>query len=306
MPAYKPMKERGLRGQPERVFLQSEKGHLTIELFRYIMERFINWWTTTRPGLDCFLVCDNLSVHRDYDIIEMARSNGIHFINIMPGSSHWFQVHDQQPFGILKKTFSEEMQTSSAPVAAESKVKQTVSMAQFYKAEEKAFQPEVVQEAFRVVGLYPWSPEIIKSNCTENSPTLAEQVSSESVKAAVIAIKECEKEKLQQCREMVEDMEPVEVECVQKAKKRVRRESVCVRTTEDGGEGKRQSKSGKKKDMPSAPPQKKARRVSLGRIRCCVEGCGKKVICTKNWTKCSKCQKDFCPSHAKLFRNHVC
>ena len=103
VPAYKPRKERGMRDQPERVFLQSEKGCLTIELFRYIMERFINWWTATRPGLDCFLVCDNLSVHRDYDIVEMARSKGIHFINIMPGSSHWFQVHDQEPFGILKK-----------------------------------------------------------------------------------------------------------------------------------------------------------------------------------------------------------
>ena len=306
MPAYKPMKERGLRGQPERVFLQSEKGHLTIELFGYIREMFINWWTTTRLGLDCFFVCDHLTVHRDYDINEMARSNGIQFINIMPRSSHWFQAHDQQPFGILKKAFSEEKETSSAPTAAESKVKQTTGMAQFYKVEAKAFLPEVSQEAFRVVGLCPWSPEIIKSNCKENAPALAEQVGGESVKAAVIAIKECEKEKLQQWREMVEDMEPVEVECVQKAKKRVRRESVCDRTTEGGRKGKRQSKSGKKKDMPSAPPQKNAPRVSLGRIRCCVEGCGKKVICTKNWRKCPKCQKDFFRSHAKHFRKHIC
>ena len=29
VPAYKPKKEIGLRGQPERVFLQSEKGYLT-------------------------------------------------------------------------------------------------------------------------------------------------------------------------------------------------------------------------------------------------------------------------------------
>ena len=30
VPAFKPKKERGLRGQPERVFLQNEKGQLTI------------------------------------------------------------------------------------------------------------------------------------------------------------------------------------------------------------------------------------------------------------------------------------
>ena len=94
-PSYKPNEERGIRGQPERVFLQSEKGCLTIQLFHYIMERFINWWTATRPGLDCFLVCDNLSFRKDYDVVELARNKGIHFIHIMPGSSHWFQVHDQ-------------------------------------------------------------------------------------------------------------------------------------------------------------------------------------------------------------------
>jgi len=164
VPAYKPKKERGLRGQPERLFLQSEKGYLTIELFRYIMERFIDWWTHTRPGLDCFMICDNLSVHRDYDIVEMARSNGIHFVNIMPGSSHWFQVHDQEPFGILKRKISEEKKIFSAPAAAKSSVRQTISMAQFYQAEAKAFEPHIVAEAFRKVGLSPWSPEIIKKN----------------------------------------------------------------------------------------------------------------------------------------------
>ena len=126
------------------------------------MERFINWWSATRPGLNCFLVCDNLSVHRDYDIVEMARDKGIHFINIMPGSSHWFQVHDQEPFGILKNTISDEKKTSSPPAAAEPRVRQTISMAQFYKAEAKAFKPSVVVEAFRKVGLMPWNPETIK------------------------------------------------------------------------------------------------------------------------------------------------
>ena len=55
VPAYKPKKERGLRGQPERVFLQSEKGHLTIELFRYIMERFIK---KNENILDCENILD--------------------------------------------------------------------------------------------------------------------------------------------------------------------------------------------------------------------------------------------------------
>ncbi len=104
----KPKKESGLRGQSDRVFLHSEKGYATIELFRYIMERFIKCWTATRSGLDCFLVCDSMSVDRDYDIVENTRNSGIHFINIIPGPSHWFQVHDQELFGIRKKKNSDE------------------------------------------------------------------------------------------------------------------------------------------------------------------------------------------------------
>ena len=103
MPAYKSKKEIGLRQQSQRPFLENKTGRLTIELFRYVMDNFISLWTTPLPGLDCFLICDNLSVHKDCDIIKDTLSKGIHLINIMPGSSHWFQVHDQLPFAILKK-----------------------------------------------------------------------------------------------------------------------------------------------------------------------------------------------------------
>ena len=179
-------------------------------------------------------------------------------------------------------------------------------MSQFYKAEAKAFKPSVVVEAFRNVGLMPWNPETIKKNCMENCPPRAELVSDVSLKAAITAIKECEQEKLRQCRDMVDELEPARIECVQKAKKRVHQELVCVRTTDEGGKERHQSKFRKKKDMPTAPPEKKARRMSLSRIQCCVEGCGKRLICSKNWKKCPKCNKDFCPSHAKHYREHSC
>ena len=72
-------------------------GYLTIELFRYIMKKFENWWTSTRPGPSLFLDMQHCN------IVQTARCSGIHFINIMPGSSHWFQVRYQQPFGQLKE-----------------------------------------------------------------------------------------------------------------------------------------------------------------------------------------------------------
>ena len=121
------------------------------------MQRFIICWTASRPGIYCFLLCDNLSVHRDCDIIENARNKSNHFINIMLGSSHWFELHDQEPFGILKKSISDEKKTFSPPAAAKSKVRQTINMRQFYNAEASAFRPSAVRDAFMDVGLVPWN-----------------------------------------------------------------------------------------------------------------------------------------------------
>ena len=102
--AVEPDEEIGLREQQHRLFLVSEKGYLTIDLFAYIMNEFAKWWTTTRPGLDCYLISDNLRVHKNDMIVASALKSGIHMLNIMPGSSHWFQVHDQYPFAILKNS----------------------------------------------------------------------------------------------------------------------------------------------------------------------------------------------------------
>jgi hypothetical protein len=71
------------------------------------MHDIAKWWNTTRPGLECFLISDNLRIHTNSDLVTEAGTKGITMINIMAQSSHWFQVHDQQPFGGLKKKINE-------------------------------------------------------------------------------------------------------------------------------------------------------------------------------------------------------
>ena len=100
--ALVPREERKLRARPHRLFLQSKKGFLTNHLFKIIMEDFTKWWTTTHPGLHCFMISDNLSVHRNEQIVKTAEMHGVHMLNIMPGTCHWLQIHDQLPFANLK------------------------------------------------------------------------------------------------------------------------------------------------------------------------------------------------------------
>ena len=99
-----PTAEKGLRETPHRLFLSSATGYITIDLFDRIMDAFISWWTQGHPGVDCLLICDNLAIHKNKAIVAKAEHRGVHLLTIMPGSSHWFQVHDQEPFAELKKS----------------------------------------------------------------------------------------------------------------------------------------------------------------------------------------------------------
>ena len=53
--ALAPSTEKVLQSTPYMLFLKSGSGFLTLELFEYIMDVFTEWWTTTRPGLHCFM-----------------------------------------------------------------------------------------------------------------------------------------------------------------------------------------------------------------------------------------------------------
>ena len=102
-PSKEEAKEKGYGLEPTRLYLSSDTGFLNKSLFRYIIIRFAEWWKINHGFVDCFMICDNLPVHTNDDIRAFAKSMGIHLVFIMPGTSHWFQVHDQQPFGALKK-----------------------------------------------------------------------------------------------------------------------------------------------------------------------------------------------------------
>jgi len=41
-------------------------------------------------------------------MVKTAEMHGVHVLNIMPGTCHWFQVHDQLSFANLKKRNEEK------------------------------------------------------------------------------------------------------------------------------------------------------------------------------------------------------
>jgi len=165
-----PAKEKGLRTAPHRLLLLSDTGFVTLDLFKYIMEEFTTLWKSTHPGLDCFMICDNLRIHVNYDIVSTALSNGIHIFGIMPGSSNWFQVHDQLPFANLKNHIRDVKNELLGCCEMTPQQRRMLLTAIFYQAESRALEPNLILESFRKVGLSPWNKELILQSCKEHSP----------------------------------------------------------------------------------------------------------------------------------------
>ena len=107
-------------------------------------------------------------------IVEKAESNGIYMLNIMAGSSHWFQVHDQLPFAILKKKMRDCFYKCFGVSSTQPGPTLETRMAEFYESEKYAFDPKVVRRSFALVGLHPLDKTLILKNCQENCPVVPE------------------------------------------------------------------------------------------------------------------------------------
>jgi len=124
----------------------------------------------TRPGLDCYMISDNLRIHTNVEVVATALRSGIHMINIMPGSSHWFQVHDQHPFATLKNVMEGKKYELLSDISLTSEDRRVLLVGLFYQAESVAFSPRIVQKSFADVGLWPWNPARILKTCQSHSP----------------------------------------------------------------------------------------------------------------------------------------
>ncbi len=304
--ALSPAEDRELRSHPHMIFLESEKGYLTTAHFRYIMDQFIEWWTSTRSGLECFLISDNLRIHTNKDIVMKAREKGIHMFNIMPGTSHWFQVHDQQPFGGLKKKMSQKKFELLTSTDIPREDRRDLLKQIFYEAESEAFNTRTVQKAFAEVGLWPWNPEKILEMCREHSPVLSLPLQNRLVNKIFDIIRMIDEEKKGRIDRMLCGLKRVRVVTMKEMEmdKSQNKDDTLTSLDEDEEEGAQRLPPSMSMSIES--PAKRRRVIKRSCIRCSVKRCQKTHFWSKKWVSCSKCHKNFCPLHKNRLRYHKC
>ena len=91
----------------------------------------------------------------------------------MPGSSYWFQVHDQPPFGDLKKKKIKRVQKKSrfsGPPSLPSDKSKPFIRGVFTLVVSNALTLNIVLKSFEQVSLWPWNPALIRQLCQLHCP----------------------------------------------------------------------------------------------------------------------------------------
>ena len=267
--ALQPAWETGLREHPHMLSVPSEDDLFTRDVFDYIMKEFRIWWTTTRLGPYCYLISNNLSIHRSEQLAGNALACGIQRLIIMPGFSHWFQVHDQLPSGTLKKKMNDkkfDFLNDISPTSSESRI---LLMGLLYEVNSFASNIKIVAKSFADVGSWPWNSGKKMKASEEHTPATAQLYNSETVIRLVIVIHTHSVRQEDRRHQTVRGLKPVEIISIQTPQKQKRHRKDVQKNPVDG---KKQQQAGmirKKEYNCMEPPKKHLPKPPSDPKKCC-------------------------------------
>lgn len=161
----------------EVYYAATTSGYINGSLWKEILSKF-HLVSLKRFGIGgCVLLTDNLAAHVSIPNVRHAVSLNIHPWLIPPHSSHFLQPNDNGVNAVAKssafKAKSREIRSSVLRGITPSAIISRVLL----DAITSSITPQVIRASWARVGIWPWDPELIRSNA---EPYLAKQPISSS------------------------------------------------------------------------------------------------------------------------------
>ena len=294
MPCARELRQpRGIK----RVYMSSDTGYLNKEGFSYIMDEFCEWWSTISGGRDCYLLSDNLGAHMDEETIIKCAQKRVFLWNIVPGSSYWLQVHDDSPFGSLKRIFQIICSEVNFKKDYSAEQRRVLLAGCFYEAESRSFTRENLKHAFDSVGLWPFQPEKILQRAEEQNEVKSDD-DGQHLLDLVKRMLEQDEELMEQRRLSV--LEWTEMRKVPLIGRYDHSPLKKIRKLDD-----RKSLSPATKFFQSIPQERMFENIQKGTTCACAD-CTATFQSSKKWKYCFSCGNSWCPRHAKYYNHHIC
>lgn len=209
------MFSRTRQGFPPPVLFFNDTGYLNGEIFSQVMEDFCKTWITLHPGLQCAIIGDNLSIHKDLKVIKEMYQKGLHMTFLPAETTHWSQPLDNLLFARFKQEVSKILQKISWLQSFTSD--DLFSLLDIVQtAAKRAFTPKTIMKAFSNTGLYPLDAAKIEELAALNhAPSLGRYEPSKRddylVEKVVAGVEKCFKEVKKDIQTTSEKLKPVRV-----------------------------------------------------------------------------------------------
>ena len=139
---------------PGTLFMVSDYGWMTKELYLQWFQEFIKWIPPARPVL---LIQDGHCSHVSIELIELAKANSIHLLCLPPQTTHILQPLDVGVFKSFKSVFSQACH--KYVMKQPGRVVTTDVLASLVgEAWPQSFNPLNIMSGFRKCGIQPFNP----------------------------------------------------------------------------------------------------------------------------------------------------
>lgn len=156
------------RGSWPRFYYWNETGFLDADTFKAVVDEVAELWHQNCPGIPALLLSDRLAAHRRADIVEYAMNIGLFLFSLPKNTTHISQPLDEVPFGALHVVTRQNHEAAMMDGMLTSSVSRDALLRAAYAAKRRAFTRPVIVGAFRRCGLWPFTPDLMKSNVRNN------------------------------------------------------------------------------------------------------------------------------------------
>lgn len=143
-------------------YVYTKSGYINTQCYDAIMQRFTAIWHTRYPGLDCWVLADQLGCHKDPKVVESLAEDHIYTLLFPPNTSHFLQPLDGHVFRTLKRAFGPAAAAARLDAALTDGDSRHIVFYALYDAARAAFRPGPICKSFSDRGVWPFKPDVIE------------------------------------------------------------------------------------------------------------------------------------------------
>lgn len=152
-------------------FMFSSTGVLTQPLFKQVVTKFEELFHARSPGLDCLLLVDGNSAHKDKKTWITLFMKGVNIFVLPPNTTAWFQPLDVGYFNVLKRVAKKILNKSSREAYIAGQRLDHLQLKAFLEAIDEIDRQtwSKLADVFKKVGLWPFDEKRIRELAWDNT-----------------------------------------------------------------------------------------------------------------------------------------